>query len=143
VRYTLTYRDEPIGTAELPEGTGMVAGDFTPLPGYALVRAAVRDASEVLFQVGLFGPSRAEPTAADAANAERVARALDRAASLPLALRDPVGAVVPTHFVNVLESPLRPDERTAVVRFGHVPAAVGAALRRPPRQDGDARPLEP
>ena len=139
MRYTLTFEDEPIGTAELPEGTGMVAGDFTPLPGYALVRAAVRDASAVLWQVGLFGPARA----ASGDDAERVARALDRAASLPLALRDAVGAVVPTHFVNVLESPLRPDERTAVVRFGHVPAVVGAVVARAPRRHGDARPHDP
>ena len=137
----MTYEDEPIGTVELREHTGMVAGDFMPLPGYALVRDAVRDASAVLWQVGLFGPSRAEPT--DPADAERVARALDRAASLPLVLRDGAGTVVPTRFVNVLESPLRPDERTAVVRFGHVPAVVGAVVARAPRRHGDARPHDP
>ena len=139
MRYTVLHDGVPIGTAALIPRSGMVAGDFAPLPAYAAVRDVIRDATHVLWEVGLFGvPGDADRSR----DAVRAADTLAQAAALRLELRDATGQPVPTAFVNVLEMPSREPELTAVVRFEDAHAPVGARLPRPPRREGDARPPE-
>ena len=139
MQYTVTHHDVPIGTVALTTSHGMVAGDFVPLPAYEPVRALVRDATRTLWDVGLFGAPADGGATPDGAQAMR---ALERAASLHLELRDALGRHVPTVFVNVLESPTRHPELTAVVRFAYAHAAVGATRPGAASHPGDARPPE-
>jgi len=123
VWYTVMLGNNPLGGVELPVGV-LTAGAMVALPAYLQMRLTICEATDALFQLGLFG-SAMPALPPFPAEVLRLRRRMSRAARLRFMLVDATGAVADTSFVNLLEPP--GDHRVVVVAgFPLASAAVGA-----------------
>jgi hypothetical protein len=125
MRYTIVNGHVPVGVVDLPVRE-LTAAPVNPLPGYAMVEATVRLATEAILEFGLFGVAapRVPPLSLQAV---RHRLAFSRAARLELELIGRRGESISTTFLNLLHAP-RDGGVIAVVSFMDAPASV-AALR--------------
>lgn len=130
MEFTVTNQGVPLGRVDLTPA-GLVVAELAPLPGYASVRGTIREASGFLWRMGLLA-DRPQPGASlDPA-------ALERAASLPLELRDASGSFVAADYINILERPEPADPPLLVARFDHATVLEPSPRTMPPAQ-GDGR----
>jgi hypothetical protein len=115
MQYSILHEGVPIGTVELGAKENEV-GEVIVTPAYSAVRPIILAASEALWAAGFLaevGDPKSIKTSA-----------LQRAQSLPLELRDPLGAFVATDFVNIVERPNPDDLPVVFVRFRLMPAGT-------------------
>ena len=131
MQYTVRAGQMLFGEVELP-AAALAAAVLWPRPAYAAIRSIVRESTSAFLELGLFGAA-ALPMGPDAARILRLRRSLARANRVGLELVEPAGAVVPTSFVNLLESPA--DSVPIVIAcFAHAPSFVAAIEPQPKRR---------
>ena len=129
--YTVMLGSNPVGGVELPVG-GFTAGAMVPLPAYLQLRAMICEATDALFQLGLFG-SAMPALPPFPAHVLRLRRKMSRVARLTFVLVDVTGAVADTSFVNLLDPP--GDHRVVVIAgFTGASAPIGAPSPESPTE---------
>jgi hypothetical protein len=126
VRYTITHRGVPIGSADVELGPELVTAPVQLMPAYEGVRSIIRAATDALRELGFPGP----PGASDISQSRGAA--LGRAATLGrhLELRDDQGVVVAADFVELMDGVATDAEVTVWVRARLAPSVMPA--RKPP-----------
>jgi hypothetical protein len=124
-QFAISHRGVPIGTVDLSLWQQQVAVAVTPLPAYESIRALVRTASQALREAAV----SSQPDVS-------LQAALNTGAQLgrDLELRDEVGDLVPTDFIELTEWPDETPEVRAWIGLRAVPTGKGASY--PPRTTG-------
>ena len=109
MRYQIAHRGTPIGQAQFTP-VGLAIADFEPYLAYEDVRDVIRQASEYIWRIGVFGGRDAKPS--------RVPQEVfARVAALSFEIRDAFGELVDADWVNVIERPEPAAAPVLVARF--------------------------
>ena len=136
---TVLHRGVPIGVEDLAVDGTFAGGEIDPLPGYTEIRPTVRDAWRAMSNLGYLPPGPGAVGGVNTTGAAAGREAFERAAvvSRTLELRDALGALVPTKWVELTDA----GEGSVVSLMAEISIAAAAAparLRPHPRGDADS-----